>query len=98
MLDHNEHLAFVTNFFSDVISSYRLADDGTATLLQSNAAHTGLLGPSDEVLSPDGQFLYERNFLTGVINGYRVASNGSLSPVTSIGGLPPATGFGLAGD
>lgn len=98
VLDHNEHLAFVTNFFSGAISSYSLADNGAATLLQSKAASTGLVtnGPSDEAMSANGKFLYERNFITGNVNGYQVAANGTLTPVTSIGGLPLATGFGLA--
>ncbi|MFN7994612.1 MAG: beta-propeller fold lactonase family protein [Bryobacteraceae bacterium] len=84
--------AFVSNTGSNTISSYTIDFDGELTLLQAAAAQTGN-APADSALTADGRFLYVHNE-DGGINGYAVMSDGSLTPIRSVGGLP-ASSVGL---
>ncbi len=84
--------AYVTNNGSGTISSYRIATDGTLTLLQAVAATTGTtggFGTRDAALSDDGSYLYAIDVGTRTVNAYRVNADGSLTTVAAYPGLPP---------
>lgn len=92
----NGRFAFVTNFQSGDISSFRVERDGTVTLLDPIAAVIGL-GASDEALSTNSRFLYARNALEGTISVFRVENNGALVPVQVVLAVPPGgAAIGLA--
>ena len=77
-------------------SSYGIGSDGTLTLIEAVAARTSAaLGPRDQDLTGDGRYLYVIDVGTQQLSGYEVGSNGSLTSVAAVGGLPP-TIAGLA--
>lgn len=85
----NQRFAFTTNTGSGNISSYVVLHDGSLTLLNAVAASTGTgTAPIDMALSDDSHFLYIREATKGMVDGFRVESEGSLTPITSAGGLP----------
>lgn len=92
----NNRYAFVTNTGSGTISSYAISPDGSLSLLNSTAAVTGPgTAPIDFALSSDSHFLFARLGTKGTVAGFRVESDGSLTPVGSIDGVP-AGAQGLA--
>lgn len=85
----NQRYAFTTNTGSGNISSYLVARDGSLTLLNAVAASTGTgTAPIDMALSDDSHFLYVREATNGMVDGFRVESDGSLTPVSSVAGVP----------
>lgn len=99
--------AFVSNTFSDTISSYSFGRDGQLELVESQAATTND-GPIDLGLTNDGKFLYvlnagdgttiappndtSENILGGNISAYRVnTKTGALREIGSFGQLPAAS-------
>lgn len=84
----NGKFAYVTNFQSGDISSFRVERDGTLVLLNSTAAVIGI-GASDQALSLNSRFLYARNALLGTISVFRVGNDGALTPVQEVVALPP---------
>lgn len=89
----NGRYAYTTNTASGSVSGYRVAQDGSLTLLGDGlTAVTGAgTGPIDAALSKSSQFLYVLNSGIGTVNGYRIEPDGSLSPIGNVGGLPPGT-------
>jgi 6-phosphogluconolactonase len=85
--------AYVVNAASSSISSYRVARDGTLTLVAAVAAHTAA-GPTDAAVSPDQRTLSVR-LGDGSVASLRIAHDGSLAPI----GMTAATAaaFGTAG-
>lgn len=94
----NGRFAYTANTGSGTISGYRLATDGSLTLLSADGV-TGSTGadssPADMALSLNSRFLYCRNG-NGTISAFRVNATGDLSPLNGIAGLPPGSA-GLAG-
>jgi 6-phosphogluconolactonase (cycloisomerase 2 family) len=85
----NQRFAFTTNTGSGNISSYVVSRDGSLTLLNAVAASTGRgTAPIDMALSNDSHFLYIREATKGMVDGFRVENDGSLTPITSAGGVP----------
>jgi 6-phosphogluconolactonase (cycloisomerase 2 family) len=74
------------------ISSFRVGDDGTLTLLDSQAAKVDV-GAADLALSRDGRYLYLLNSIEGTIGGFQVGPDGSLTLIAAVGGIP-ANPFG----
>jgi 6-phosphogluconolactonase (cycloisomerase 2 family) len=96
VVTRNGHYAFTTNTGTGNISSYLVAREGDLTLLDATAGITGAgTAPIDMALSNGSQFLYVRDGLKGMVDGFRVGSDGSLTPVGSVGGVP-AGAQGLA--
>ena len=92
----NNRYAYVTNTGSGTISSYLISPDGSLRLLNATAAVTGPgTAPIDFALSNDSHFLFVRLGTKGTVAGFRVESDGSLTPVGSINGVP-AGAQGLA--
>jgi 6-phosphogluconolactonase len=83
--------AYVTNTGSGAISGYSVADNGSLTLLNPDGV-TAATGPGTNPIDMalTGSFLYV--ILNGPngrrIVGYHVESNGALTGITSVGGLP----------
>ena len=87
----NGRYAYTTNTASGSVSGYRVARDGSLTLLGDGltAVIGAGSGPIDASLSKSSQFLYVLNGAIGTVNGYRVEVNGSLTPINNVGGLVP---------
>ena len=85
----NNRYAFVTNTGSGSISSYLISPDGSLRLLNATAAVTGQgTAPIDFALGNDSHFLFVREGTKGVVAGFHVESDGSLTPVGTVGGVP----------
>ena len=91
VITKNGRYAYTTNTASGSVSGYRVARDGTLTLLGDGltAVIGAGSGPIDAALTKNSKFLYVLNGAIGTINGYRVEPNGSLWSVGNIGGLAP---------
>jgi 6-phosphogluconolactonase len=89
----NGHYAYVANAASGSISAYVVDERGQMTLLTPDGitASTGADShPTDEALSQGSQFLYVllTPAASSSIRGFTVASDGTLSPVELVTGLP----------
>ncbi|MDQ3688527.1 MAG: lactonase family protein [Chloroflexota bacterium] len=84
--------AYVTNFGSGDISSYRINGDGTISLFQSIATATsvdiGGFGPRDEDFSADGRYLYLIDIATGRVHAFLQNADGTLTDLGAFGALP----------
>jgi 6-phosphogluconolactonase len=94
LVSKSDRLAFVANTGSGTVSSYRIARDGSLTLV-AGAAETVGGSAIDLAQSDDGRFLY--SLTTGKIAGAHQNADGSLSPVNDATGIP-AGDVGLAAD
>jgi 6-phosphogluconolactonase (cycloisomerase 2 family) len=90
--------AYTTNAGTSNITGYRVARDGSLSLLDpSGISATTVGGPSDAALSTNGRYLYARIGSTGSIAAFEVGRDGSLTAIAGVTGLP--AGFaGLAAD
>lgn len=92
----NGRYAYVANTGSSNVSSYRIAPDGSITLMQGAAGDTGAgSAPADVAASPDGGHLYVRNGKTLTLSSFRIRDDGSLAARPLTGELPAAA-VGLA--
>ncbi|MCU1430235.1 MAG: hypothetical protein JWL83_4235 [Actinomycetia bacterium] len=85
---------YVANTGSGTLSAYRVASDGTVTLVGIAATPHG--NPIDLIPSPDGHYLYSQNGMGGTVEEYRVNSSGTLTWIGHIGGLTPHVAEGFA--
>jgi len=90
--------AYATNAGSGSVAGYRIAFDGTISLLDADGV-TGNTGPGsgpiDMALSIDGRYLYTLNGGNQTIGAFEVHADGSLTPIPGADGLP-AGANGLA--
>lgn len=84
--------AWVVNAASASISSYRIAADGSLTLVEAVAASTGA-GPTDAALAPGGDSLHVR-MRDGSVSSFTIGAGGSLA---AAGSAFVTTSFGVAG-
>ena len=89
------HQAITANTGDGTISTFAIADDGTAVLESAVAAQQTTTvgrgsGPIDSAISPDGAFYYQLWGGLGVVTGYAIGTDGTLAPVDGAigGGLP----------
>ena len=87
---------FVANAGSATVSSYRVAHDGSVSLRNATAAHTGA-GAVDLAVSSDQRYLYQVAAGAGEIDVFAVGVDGGLTPVSVVAGLTPANGTGMEG-
>jgi 6-phosphogluconolactonase len=90
--------AYTTNAGSGTVSGYRIAFDGTITLLDADgvSGNTGNgSAPIDMALSNNGRYLFTLNSGNDTISAFRVHADGSLSPLPGASGIP-AGANGLA--
>ncbi len=94
----NGRYAYTTNAGSGSISGYRVASDGSLTLLNADG-RTGDTGagstPIDMALSKNSRYLFALGTGSHAITAFHVGEDGSLAPVSALGGLP-AGAAGLA--
>jgi len=81
------HHVYVANAGTSTISRFAIAGDGTLTLEDAHAA-TVDGAPLDMAIGGDGQFLYVSLEKTGGLAAFRVESNGALTPIAGVSGLP----------
>jgi hypothetical protein len=97
-LAKNDRFAYVSNTKSGSISAYTVATDGRLALVGSDgrAADTGSGSkPIDMAVSRNDGFLYVLESGSASLGVLRVESNGSLTALAGVTGLP-ATSAGLA--
>jgi 6-phosphogluconolactonase len=90
---------YTTNTHTSSISGYSVASNGALTLLTSNGISAQLPAGShilDMALSADSQYLYVVQEFIGQITGFKVNSDGSLTQVTNVSGIPISF-YGLTG-
>jgi 6-phosphogluconolactonase len=79
--------AYTSNTGSGSVSSYTVSSGGNLALL--NVAAASINGaPIDMAFSNNSRFLYVNDGANGAIVGFRVGPDGSLTPVTSVTGVP----------
>jgi 6-phosphogluconolactonase (cycloisomerase 2 family) len=81
---------YVANTGSNNLSAYRIDASGTPSLV----GPTGIVavteaGPIDLTASSDGRFLYGQTGTAGTVDEYRVNSDGTLTKLGVVTGLPP---------
>jgi 6-phosphogluconolactonase len=81
----NGQWVYTTNAHGGTLSTFSISYTGGLTLF-SSIASTTQIPALDLAFSANSQFLYVRN--GGNITGYQVFSDGSLSTVTIVGGVP----------
>ncbi len=77
---------YVSNTGSNNLSSFTVDSSGQPTLLQAVAATTNP-GPID--LATSGGYLYAETGTNGTVDEFAVNSDGTLTPIGTISGLPP---------
>ena len=94
----NGRYAYTSNAGSGSISGYRIAHDGSISLLDADGV-TGDTGPGsgpiDMALAGGSRFLYSLNGGNQTLGAFRVKADGSLEAIPGISGLP-AGANGLA--
>lgn len=89
--------AYVANTGSGEISSYRVRDNGTLSLLDATASNTSDTSlPIDMARSSDSQYLYAHLAGGRAVAVFRIQADGKLTRLQTIGGLPRGA-QGIAG-
>jgi DNA-binding beta-propeller fold protein YncE len=84
---------YVTNTASDTITGYAEAPDGQLELLHADGVSaTTDAGPIDLAAAPGGRQVFELNGLAGDLGVYAVASDGTLTRISTLHGLPAFDG------
>ena len=88
---------YTTNSLSDTISGYKIAEDGSITLLNQDGVliHTGNdRYPTDMALAGTGEnkYLYTTNAIAGTVSIHRINKDGSLLALGEVPGLPVSAG------
>lgn len=98
VITQNDKFAYTSDTASGVITGFRLARDGSLTILDSQgvSARTGAGStPTDLGLSENNRFLFSLNPGSGTIAGWRIGSDGSLIFTGGAAGIP-ASASGIA--
>jgi 6-phosphogluconolactonase len=93
ILTSDGHIAFVSNTLSNTIGAFRVADDGTVTVLNTQAGSTGPGSAPIDVDLVGDRYLYVLEGGTGAIATFDVAGTGALSPRPDTPAGPPASGL-----
>jgi 6-phosphogluconolactonase len=89
----NGKIAYSANAGSSSVSAYRVAQDGSLTLLNGRAGLTGDgTAPIDMSMSHNSQYLYVLSARSQNVIGFAVQPDGSLVSLGAFGGLPEGTG------
>jgi 6-phosphogluconolactonase (cycloisomerase 2 family) len=89
-------LLFGANAGSNSISSYRTGPHGELELVQAIATTTDG-GPIDMATAAGGRYVYVQASVAGEVQGFQVERDGTLTPITTITGLPAFAGHGMEG-
>lgn len=83
--------AYTSNTASGTITGFRIEDDGSLVALDADG-RTGVTGegsfPADMVISSDGRNLYVLNSGSQTVGAFEVHSDGSLTSLPFVGGVP----------
>lgn len=93
VLSRGNRYAYASNTASNSISGYRIARDGTLTLLNADGRTATVpagSGPVDMAVSFQNE-LYVLNGAGRSINAFRIQSDGSLKPTANFANLPAGT-------
>jgi 6-phosphogluconolactonase len=89
VIPNNGKTAFVSNTGSGTISSYRIGNDDTLTLVESMAGTTGMgSAPIDMTLSNNSRYLFVLAGGSQSVVAFKVNKDGTLTMVDTEGGLP----------
>jgi 6-phosphogluconolactonase (cycloisomerase 2 family) len=92
VVDKKEKYAYATNTGSNNISSFHI-NSGSISVSEAIAA-TSDMSPIDAAFSNHSKYLYVLNAVSKTITAYSTGSNGNLSQIQSVSGLPMgATGL-----
>lgn len=81
---------YVANTGSNTLSGFSIAADGQPSLLgATGVVATTEPGPIDLAASSEGDFLYGETGLASTVDEYHVESDGSLTKLGTVTGLPP---------
>lgn len=81
--------AYTSNTGSGQVSSYQVRDDGSLVLLDATASNTSDPSlPIDMARSSDSHYLYVHLAGKRAVAVFRIATNGALTRLQTIGGLP----------
>ena len=93
-ISKNNRYAYAANTGSGNITGYSIADDGSLSLLDPSGV-SGVLGagstPIDVAFNNSGRYLYSLGAGLHGIGAFRMESDGSLSPLGTVTGLPVGT-------
>jgi hypothetical protein len=79
---------YVSNTASNTVSGYQLSSDGTPSLVgPTGVVATTEAGTIDSAAA--GPFLYVQTGIGGTVDEFRVESDGSLTQIGTVAGLPP---------
>ncbi len=97
VLAKNDRFAYVSNTASGSISAYTVAASGELTLVGDGRAFDTGEGsrPTDMAVTSNSRYLYTLDSGTGALSIARIETNGRLSDLGTVTGLP-ATAVGLA--
>jgi 6-phosphogluconolactonase (cycloisomerase 2 family) len=85
---------YATNTASDTITGYAEAPDGQLELLHADGVSaTTDAGPIDLAAAPGGRQVFELNGVAGDLGVYAVASDGTLTRIGTVHGLPAFDGL-----
>jgi 6-phosphogluconolactonase len=90
----NGRFAYTANAGAGTISGFTVGDDGSLTLLAADGVSASFGAgshPLDEIVTSDGQFLYNLTDGLHVINGLRINDDGSLTQASTSTPLPAGT-------
>lgn len=90
----NGKYAYTANAGSGTLSGFAIGRDGSLTLLSADGISASFGAgshPLDEIVTGDGQYLYNLTDGLHVINGLRIDRDGSLTPVSTSTALPAGT-------
>jgi hypothetical protein len=84
---------YAANTASNTITGYAEAPGGQLELLNADGVSaTTDAGPIDLAAAPDGRQVFEFNGLAGDLGVYAAASDGTLTRIAIVHGLPPFDG------
>ncbi|MGB8195130.1 MAG: beta-propeller fold lactonase family protein [Chitinophagaceae bacterium] len=94
VITEDGEFAYTTNTGSNNLSSFAVNVLTGSIDVHEAIAATSPPGPIDAALSNGSKFLYVLTAMGHTINGYAVGEDGSLTPMQTVGGVPPgATGL-----
>jgi 6-phosphogluconolactonase (cycloisomerase 2 family) len=98
--DGARRVLYVTNWGTDNVSAFQVADDGALIAPATLAAvPPGAHQPLAAAESSDGQHLYVTNWGSGGVSTFAIAPDGALSPVVTAGtGLVNSAGIAVRGN
>lgn len=82
------NVAYVTNAQSNNITAYNVAADGTLTLVGNGASATTGMGPADEDVTDNNEFLYVLNTRDHSISTFAINADKTLTKKQDLAGVP----------